>query len=242
MIDIEAASAAMSQINVGDMVTIEADGVTRELRVKAKSLYNVTVQGPTNTISYPVEFTAIYRKELEMRIGADAVAATRGRPRKNAPTGPQAPRVEEADVATAEAKWTPPRADTQTVTASPPATPGAGPSWAAPAAPAAEPVITPELALGWFRTKVVEMQAQNLADLAKLAETLIEDMPEPAPPAPTGPLLNPAMPPQRMSCLECAHMDLPNDQCGKYKLKVPVKVNVNAQEMCADFTDDFIPF
>lgn len=90
MMDVEAAKAAMSQINVGDMVTGALDGVPYTRKVVDKTAYSVTLQGPTNKITVPVETTDFYQQEIAMRVPANTAEpkAGRGRPKRVASAAP----------------------------------------------------------------------------------------------------------------------------------------------------------
>lgn len=90
MIDIETAEAAISRINIGDMITGRLDGETYNRKVVDKTAYSVTLQGPTNKTTVPIETTDFYQEEKAMRVPATTgePKAGRGRPKRATAAAP----------------------------------------------------------------------------------------------------------------------------------------------------------
>lgn len=88
LIDIDAAVEAMSHINVGDTITLTLDSAEVQRKVIDKTLYSVTLQGPTNKLTVPVEFTAFYKEAVMRMPTATDEPKKPGRPRKAASAAP----------------------------------------------------------------------------------------------------------------------------------------------------------
>jgi hypothetical protein len=229
MIDVEIAKEVISAVNIGDMVEINLESGAASRKVLSKSAYSLTVQGPTNRLTVPVEFTTLYRKvEEQMRMNPDTAAPgqTRrpGRPRKSAEpmAAPEHPLA-----------GSPAASPTPSM---PPAL--AMPGWPPPP-PAPEPPQKPAQAaapgedqdtLAWAQAAVDDALSQFAEDLKTILQTVADDRPEPEPPLPT--------PQQKSTCAACHHVDLPNDICGLFRVKPPIEVIADASEQCVEF----VPF
>jgi hypothetical protein len=224
------AQEAMNKINLGDVIEAEIENNLVAYKVLKKNTYALTLEGRTNHILCPINWTTIYKEIEAMRMPAETVTTgptrPRGRPRKGeAATGPQAP----------VSQPTPPPA---AQTGAPPG--GWLPPGKSPAeliAQAAQPAHTATVEQAgeddaWIVKTIDDALQQLRADLLTMAQTIIEDQPEPE-----------TLQIERiMTCGNCEHVNFAANLCDFYKQTPPIKIIVNAKVNCPAFTFDDVPF
>ena len=239
MIDIPLAERIMSQISIGAMIEIELDGVKHTRKVVEKTLYGLTVQGPTNKLYLSVENTTLYRKANVMsRIPAsEATGARRGRPRKVQPTGPQAPPETPENRHLPPGYTGPDPFKPKGQAAQPPAGNGATPSWASAVhrpgesltdtADVAQGITHGEPDIGWAMNAFDATLERFREDISTLMQTVANAAPEPETAEPLR-----EKPP---TCADCEHSNLPANKCEHWNVTPPMQVICNASE-CPAFS------
>lgn len=259
MIDTETAMAIQERLIIGEYATGKIDGVPFKWLIVDKTTFSVTLQGPTNRLTVPVEYTDEYRKEIEMRVPvATGEAAKRGRPKKNTETGSAAP-VDHPTAGTPQPNpylppgYNPPPGavgnfnvgpQNLPASAAPPAPMAQQPAQqpAAPTAPAREvPIQQAQGAQDWVQQAIEE----GLEDLAERFNVILESVRNEA--------VESAVPskPTVQTCNDCVYCDKIEWKCSKFDCVPPMFVIVEASIKCGDFiaaggddgiTDADIPF
>lgn len=245
MLNVEVADRAMATVNVGDNIDYWLDGGMVNNKVVDKTAFSVTVQGATNRLTIPLEYTQIYKQQPEVLNMAktplpNGAPAKRGRPSRQS----QAP----AEV---------PSAAQQPNTYLPPGYTGGMPTT----------LSMPPLQLGL--AAAVEQAEASLAD--RQTHAAIHDQPIPQPKQVTiheaegndnwaRDSLEDALnelrdrtliiidrleseqtekvePSHLKSCWLCIHVDQDKGRCEKFNCVPPMHVIAQAEKLCPDFLD-----
>lgn len=235
MIDIALAEEVMSHTRVGDMVDVWLDDVMHTREVLDTTEYSVTLQGPTNKLTVPIEFLDAYRKQErteQVRMPLPQKGATRGRPVKRENVAPvEPPSLPGAD--SPPGGWLPPG----TLETPPAATVGQSATISfIPVEPSGQ-VNTAEHddtfdPAAWAQETINQASADFIAAVAAVPDMIRERL-----------TVFQAVEPAKSTCLDCAHSNISKGWCDKFQMFPPMFVVLDAKTKCADFTaEDDVPF
>jgi hypothetical protein len=251
MIYADAASKVIATLTEGCNVFITYEGDRRYYKVISWTPYSVTFQIGNNKVVLPVTVMDAYHEELAT-MGLQALptspgaAKRRGRPPANAAAqAPTATATAPTQAATGAdqpfdpSAWGGPGGGTLAADVAKAETAVLQPKTATPAATTPAPKqITIEEAEG-NQNWAVDSVDQALDTLGEHLRVVIDRLaatrvaPQPAPAETT------------RTCGDCLHALISVDLCGKYNMRPPMKVVVDAKTMCPDFEDansEEIPF
>lgn len=253
MLNVEAADRAMATVNVGDNIEYWLDGGIVNSKVVDKTAFSVTVQGATNRLTIPLEYTQVYKQQPEVLNMAktplpNGAPAGRGRPRKS-----QAPAEVPSSMAQQQGNtylppgYTGPTPSTfggmPTLQAMPPVYPGlAADVGAAESAmenktvpgivmlqPNAQPKqVTIHEAEGnenWARDSLEDALNELRDRTLIIIDRLESEQTEQVEPS------------HPKSCWLCIHVNQEQGKCDKFDCVPPMHVIAQAEKLCPDFLD-----
>lgn len=264
MMDIEACKAASEQIIVGETTSGVLDGVAFDWMVLDKTIFSVKLQGPTNRLTVPIEYTNAYKGIISMRVPVPA--ADGAAPPKRAGRPPKATSAAPVDMPSPPVNpYLPPGYTGPSMGSMVQAGPGVGTfQVVAPSQPAAaQPtptvpvqavsvpsrVMTIEEASGqddWPERSFDEAMATMQEHFMVILQGVRKEAVEMTNAAAT--VSNDAMPPRRLTCFDCVYFDNAAWMCSKFSQVPPLHVVATAVASCSEFIeaggnlDDQIPF
>ena len=243
MIDIPTAEKVGPLLKDGELITVTIDGITSQRKLYSHSAYSVTIDGLTNKLTIPIEWTELYRKELENMARTPMPGQTQRRPGRPPKLESQAPVERPRQDDTPSGGWLPPGS-----TSAGPTVPGLARNVSA-ALQDVGAEYQPFVPLGSAPVSANSQQEKTLAALERTEQEnaiSISDMlrecvdnfaseflaiikqfeppksePEPIP----------------MTCMNCENVDPDTWQCGKFKCFPPINVVADAKNMCPDFVE-----
>lgn len=246
MIDIDAARTAMEQLHVGETIEYTIEGIAYNRLLLDKSAYGITVQGPTNKLTLPVELTAAYQEELEQMARSPlppAAPARRGRP-------PKGENVAPVTMPSPPAYLPPGSGYTGPVQQSPGQFQQAAPdqpqrpqtTMAQDVARAKAANIVPIEAAEGNENWAIDAFDEALGGLRDAIGTIIANLQDQVNDKPQ-PIEIAYHEPHLKTCYDCVNVDMDNNICGMFKVAPPMNVQCDAKTNCQSFVDcETIPY
>lgn len=259
MIDLATARLTTNQLQIGELVEYIIDGIAYNRPLVDKTEFSITVQGPTNKLTLPVELTAIYQKDAinmaRSPLPPDTTARRRGRP-------PKGENVAPVTMPTPPAYLPPGSGYTGPVQQSPGQFQQASQEQPQPRQSAMDAngnIVRPGLIGATLSPeKIAEQQAKNIpieaaegnenwaieafdeaiGELRDTIGTIIANLQDEADKVSVA-----APEPHLKTCYDCVNVDMDNNICGMFKVAPPMNVQCDAKTNCQSFVDcEVIPY
>lgn len=249
MLDVDAADEANPILIIGTDIEYTYNGVTRTDRLVDKSAFSVTVQQPTSRLTFPIDFTTVYKIEkdkLDMaRKTADGAQPSRGRPKASQP-----PAMHPSEMQVVPPQQLPGH-DAAGNLMLPPGSPqmpigfGQGVPMPTLQQPSESPaayvadlgsrvaaLVPREVTIhqvqgdpDWINKAIEDMTGTLFDTLRNLVESVIADATEDATPEAV------------KTCFHCVHIDIEGNRCAKFNVLPPLSVIAAPEGKCTEFVD-----
>lgn len=252
MMDVAACKEASAQIIVGQNTTGLLDGTPFDWLVIDKTEFSVKLQGPTNRLTVPIEYTNAYKRIIEMRVPVatnDGTPAKRGRPAKATSAAP----VEQPGIPPAN-PFLPPGYTGPSMGSMAVQTPGVGAFKVGPptTAPVAQPMSTAPVQAPALPVREMTIQEateggdwpeksfdEAIANLQEHFMVILEGVRKEAAEITQDRVAasQVAVAPRRLTCFDCVYFDNAGWLCSKFNAVPPLHVVATAVASCSEFIE-----